>query len=191
MADRPPITIIDDNDGLRSSLERSLRSDNQPVVAKQPDGTQRSKGSKIFLEFPSDLEFLERVTGYLIRRTEQAWSLPNGSCTDLSIALSEAIINAIKHGNESDPAKLVRISADVSDDEARFTVEDEGAGFDVRKVPHPRDPDNLLKTSGRGVLLIQSIMDEAHYNDPGNRVTMIKRRASLVNDEPVKFTSRQ
>jgi serine/threonine-protein kinase RsbW len=189
MSERRPITIIDNHDELRSSLERSLRSVNQTVVAKQLDKTHESASSYIFIEIPSDLEFLERVTGYLITRIEQAWSLPIGSCPNLSIAISESLINAIKHGNNSDPAKLVRISAEVSNDEARFTVEDEGAGFDVQKVPHPRDPDNLLKTSGRGVLFIQTIMDETHYNGPGNRLTMIKRRASLFGDEPVKLTS--
>jgi serine/threonine-protein kinase RsbW len=191
MEDRPPITIIDNADKLRSSLERSLRSFNQSVVAKPPDGTRPSESSKIFIEIPSNLEFLERVTSYLITRIEQAWSLPAGSCPNLSIALSESLINAIKHGNKNDPAKLVRITSEVSNDEARFTVEDEGDGFDVKKVPHPRNPENLLKTSGRGVLFIQSIMDEAHYNDPGNRLTMIKRRASLFGDEPVKLTSGQ
>ncbi|HLE62531.1 MAG TPA: ATP-binding protein [Pyrinomonadaceae bacterium] len=191
MEDRPPITIIDNHDELRSSLERSLRSVNQPVVAKQPDRTRASESSKIFIEIPSNLEFLECVTSYFIRRIEQAWSLPAGSCPNLSIALSESLINAIKHGNKSDTAKLVRITSEVSNDEARFTVEDEGDGFDVKKVPHPRNPENLLKTSGRGVLFIQSIMDEAQYNVPGNRLTMVKRRASLFGDKPVKLTSGQ
>ena len=54
---------------------------------------------------------------------------------------------------------------------------------DNNDLPHPRDPENLFKTSGRGVLLIKSIMDDAQYNDRGNRLTMIKRRASLFNGE--------
>jgi serine/threonine-protein kinase RsbW len=185
----PPITIIDNADDLRSSLERSLRSVNQPVVAKQPDGTGNSESGKIFIEIPSNLAFLEPVTNHLITRIEQAWSLPAGSCPHLSIALSESLINAIKHGNKNDPAKLVRITSEVSNDKVRFIVEDEGDGFDVKKVPHPRNPENLLKTSGRGVLFIQSIMDEAQYNGPGNRLTMVKRRASLFGDKPVKLTS--
>src|SRR5436305_7918126 len=50
---------------------------------------------------------------------------------------------------------------------------------------HPHDPDNLLKSSGRGVLLIRSVMDETKYNDRGNRLSMIKRRASLLKEEPM------
>ena len=59
--------------------------------------------------------------------------------------------------------------------EARFTIEDEGDGLDVGSVPDPRDPANLFKPSGRGVLLIFNIMDEASYNERGNRLTMVKR----------------
>ena len=191
MESRPPITIIDNADDLRSSLERSLRSVNHSVVAKQPDGTGNNESGKIFIEIPSNLAFLEPVTSHLITRIEQAWSLPAGSCPNLSIALSESLINAIKHGNKNDLAKLVRVTTEVSNDEARITVEDEGDGFDVKKVPHPGNPENLLKTSGRGVLFIQSIMDEAQYNGPGNRLTMVKRRASLFGDESVKLTSGQ
>jgi serine/threonine-protein kinase RsbW len=84
------------------------------------------------------------------------------------------LVNAIKHGNHNDPIKQVRISADVSNEEAKFIVEDEGEGFD--NPPNPLSDDNLYKASGRGVLLIKSIMDEAHYNKRGNVVTMIKKK---------------
>ncbi|MET0753027.1 MAG: ATP-binding protein, partial [Pyrinomonadaceae bacterium] len=59
--------------------------------------------------------------------------------------------------------------------EARFTIEDEGEGFDVQSIPDPRNPENLFKTSGRGVLFIYNIMDEVKYNERGNRLTMIKK----------------
>lgn len=181
MKERPPIIIGDTDDEFRSSLARSLANTKQPVVTKHADGASNPVSTRrIFIEIPSDLVLLEPVTSYLIMRVEQAWSLPAGTCPSLSIALSESLINAIKHGNTSDPSKLVRITTEVSSDEARFTVEDEGNGFDEENLPHPCSPDNLLKTSGRGVLLIKSIMDEARYNHPGNRLTMIKTRASLL-----------
>ena len=71
--------------------------------------------------------------------------------------------------------KLVRIAAEVSSQEARFIIEDEGEGFDVNAIPDPLDPDNLFKSSGRGVLFIYNIMDEVKYNERGNRLTMIKK----------------
>ncbi|MER3632266.1 MAG: hypothetical protein C4325_08950 [Blastocatellia bacterium] len=66
--------------------------------------------------------------------------------------------------------------------EARFTVEDEGEGFDVSSIPDPLDPDNLFKASGRGVLFIFNIMDEVQYNERGNRLTMVKKSDS--NEHP-------
>jgi serine/threonine-protein kinase RsbW len=181
MDKRPPIVIVDASDELRSALERALRGKGQTVVAKQEDGSGDNHGtSKIFLEFPSDLAFLEPVTGHLMKRIEQTWSMPAESCKSLAVALIEALVNAIKHGNHSDAAKLVRVTTEISSDQAKFTVEDEGPGFAVHDLPHPRDPENLFKTSGRGVLLIKSIMDETQYNGRGNCLIMIKRRASLL-----------
>jgi len=69
----------------------------------------------------------------------------------------------------------VRITAEISKKEAKFTIEDEGEGFDVNNIPDPLDPENLFKTSGRGVLFIYNIMDEVKYNDRGNRLTMVKK----------------
>jgi serine/threonine-protein kinase RsbW len=184
MNKRPPIIIVDNDDDLRSSLERVLRSEGQVVVAKREDGTCDSEGNrKISLEFPSDLTLLEPITNHITKRIEQVWSIPDGGCAGLALALRESLINAIKHGNDSDAAKTVRVTAEISNDQAKFTVEDQGPGFDVHDLPHPRDPENLFKSSGRGALLIKSIMDDVQYHGRGNRLTMIKKRASLFSDE--------
>ena len=129
---------------------------------------------KIEFELPSDLSLMNGVLHYLHERVVQL-GLINPERSNLFIALDEAFVNAVKHGNKNDAAKLVRITADLSAKEARFTIEDEGEGFRVTDIPDPRDPANLFKTSGRGVLLIYNIMDEVMYNDRGNRLTMIKR----------------
>ncbi len=96
--------------------------------------------------------------------------------------LDEAFVNAVKHGNKFDANKLVRVTAEVSTKEARFTVEDEGEGFDVNAIPDPLDPQNLFKTSGRGVLFIYNIMDEVKYNERGNRLEMVKK-SEVVSPE--------
>jgi serine/threonine-protein kinase RsbW len=93
----------------------------------------------------------------------------------IKLALEEAIVNAIKHGNQLDPAKKVFIEASVSDDETRLVIEDEGEGFDRTSVPDPRDPENLLKVSGRGILLIESYMHEVKWSNHGRRITMCRR----------------
>lgn len=122
--------------------------------------------------------------------------------TRAGIALEEALLNAIYHGNLGVSSKLkesgdgsafqklavqrrhhepychrrVRVTARLRPDEATFVIADEGEGFDVSKLPDPTDPENLLLASGRGVLFMRTFMDEVRYNTTGNCVTLVKRR---------------
>jgi serine/threonine-protein kinase RsbW len=128
----------------------------------------------IEFELPSAISLMHIVLEYLMKRVEKLGVIkPEQS--NLFVALDEAFVNAVKHGNKFDARKLVRITAEVSKQEAKFTIEDEGEGFDVNNIPDPLDPENLFKTSGRGVLFIYNIMDEVKYNDRGNRLTMVKK----------------
>ncbi len=140
---------------------------------------------RIEFELPSDLSLMNGVLHYLIERVA-ALGVVKPDSSNLFIALDEAFVNAVKHGNRSDPHKLVRITADLSSKEARFTIEDEGEGFDVKAIPDPLDPSNLFKTSGRGVLLIYNIMDEVAYNERGNSLTMVKRPESSLDSEIIQ-----
>ena len=137
---------------------------------------------RIEFELPSDLSLMNGVLHYLIERAS-ALGVIKPDSSNLFIALDEAFVNAVKHGNEGDPKKLVRITADLSTREARFTIEDEGRGFNVKEIPDPLDPSNLFKTSGRGVLLIYNIMDVVEYNERGNRLTMVKYAESSLDKE--------
>jgi serine/threonine-protein kinase RsbW len=134
---------------------------------------------KIEFELPSDLALMNGVLEYLQERVAKL-GLIKPDRSNLFVALDEAFVNAVKHGNKSDPTKLVRITAELTPQEASFTVEDEGEGFDITQIPDPCDPANLFRTSGRGVLLIYNIMDEVKYNAQGNRVKMVKRPDSPV-----------
>jgi serine/threonine-protein kinase RsbW len=129
---------------------------------------------KIEFELPSDLALMSGVLQYLLERVAKMGVISSEG-SNLFVALDEAFVNAVKHGNKNDPSKLIRVGAELSPKEACFTVEDEGEGFDVQTIPDPRDPANLFKSSGRGVLLIYNIMDEVEYNAQGNRVKMVKR----------------
>ena len=139
----------------------------------------------IEFELPSDLSLMNGVLQYLLGRVSRL-GIVTPERSNLFIALDEAFVNAVKHGNKQDHTKLVRIAADLSVKEARFTIEDEGEGFDVTDIPDPRDPANLFKTSGRGVLLIYNIMDEVEYNERGNRLTMVKRPESSLDHELIE-----
>jgi len=128
----------------------------------------------IEFELPSSISLMHIVLEYLIKRVEKL-GVVKPEQSNLFVALDEAFVNAVKHGNKFDVQKLVRITAEVSKQEAKFTIEDEGEGFDVKNIPDPLDPENLFKTSGRGVLFIYNIMDEVEYNARGNRLTMVKK----------------
>ena len=143
---------------------------------------------KIDFELPSDIRLMNGVLHYLIDRVAKLGVIdPDNS--NLFVALDEAFVNAVKHGNRNDSSKLVRITAELSSKEARFTIEDEGEGFNVQEIPDPRDPENLFKTSGRGVLLIYNIMDEVAYNARGNRLTMVKRPDDALGTELIEAFS--
>jgi serine/threonine-protein kinase RsbW len=93
----------------------------------------------------------------------------------VKLALEEAVINAIKHGNELDDTKKVTVSFALSEDSATLAVRDEGEGFNPEDVPDPTAPENLTATCGRGLALIHAYMDEVYFNDEGNEITMVKK----------------
>ena len=90
------------------------------------------------------------------------------------LALDEAFLNAIQHGNEMDPDKEVRIAYSVGLDKIEISMTDEGKGFDPDVVPDPRYGENIYKTKGRGLFLMRSYMDVVEYNKVGNSVRMVK-----------------
>jgi len=92
----------------------------------------------------------------------------------IRLALEEALVNAIKHGNQMDPAKKVRISYRLLVDRFEVAISDEGAGFNPNDVPDPTAAENLERPCGRGLMLMRHYMSEVRYNDRGNAVTMSK-----------------
>jgi serine/threonine-protein kinase RsbW len=93
------------------------------------------------------------------------------------LALEEALVNAIEHGNHLDPRKQVRVVCRISPDLVRIVVSDEGEGFDPSHMPDPTDDQHRECPHGRGVLLMRSFMDRVIYGKRGNRVLLEKRRS--------------
>ena len=91
---------------------------------------------------------------------------------DILISLTEAVNNAIIHGNDLDAAKMVSITNDCCGDCLEFRVSDEGEGFDPDSVPDPLAPENIETCGGRGVFLMQELADEVAYLDNGSTVQM-------------------
>lgn len=95
----------------------------------------------------------------------------------IAMAVREAAVNAVLHGNAYDPRKKVRLAYEERGDSLIITISDEGRGIQPDEIPDPLIPENLLKTSGRGIFLIRSFMDEVQIRtlDPGTEITMLKR----------------
>lgn len=160
-----------DEDELKNLFETIL---NYKIKFVDKTNAVKHIREKIEFEFPSAISLMNSILDYLMKRVEKN-GIVDAENSNLFVALDEAFVNAIKHGNKFDANKIVRISAEVSPTEARFTIEDEGEGFNINEIPDPTNPENLFKASGRGVLIIHNIMDEVSYNERGNRLTMVKR----------------
>jgi serine/threonine-protein kinase RsbW len=102
----------------------------------------------------------------------------------IKLALEEALTNAIRHGNRLDPAKKVRVSATVTPQKAEIVIEDEGVGFRRHEVPDPTLDENLERCSGRGILLIESYMNEVKWSRGGRRLKMVKHNEPDVFPRP-------
>ena len=94
----------------------------------------------------------------------------------IAMAVREAAVNAVLHGNAYDPNKKMTVSFENTGRSLVITVSDQGRGLDPSALPDPLSPENLLKQSGRGIFLINSFMDEVRIRtlDPGTEITLIK-----------------
>lgn len=126
-------------------------------------------------DIPSDYESGTRVLDEIIRAAENS-GYDADSVFAVKLALDEAIINAIKHGNKLDPSKRVRIDARVTPTRVEIEIEDQGCGFDRKKIPDPRKAPNVEKSSGRGILLIESYMNRVQWKHGGRCLRMVKLR---------------
>jgi CheY-like chemotaxis protein len=163
------------------------------------------------LEFSlsNERELISAVVAELQEIGQASGAFEEPDLTRIGVALEESLSNAMIHGNLEISSELrlhedgayeqlirarqaaaeyrdrrIRVRCRFTPIEARFVIEDEGPGFDVSTVPDPRDPENFLNPSGRGLLLIRSFMDEAYYNSRGNSITLVKRSVPAVTAAP-------
>lgn len=97
---------------------------------------------------------------------------------EIEIALHEALVNAVVHGNHGDPRKHVHVHCRCEPDEISIMVRDEGQGFDAGRVPDPTAPENIQSSHGRGIYLMRAYMDEVRLEESGRAVHMRKRARS-------------
>lgn len=131
---------------------------------------------RVSYRFDSTLESVNQAEALAAQLASQA-GMDEEEVSRVSIAVREAAVNAVLHGNAYDPAKKVSVSFEQSGGALAITVADQGRGLDQNSLPDPLAPENLLKQSGRGIFLIRAFMDEVHIRnlEPGTEITMIKR----------------
>ncbi|GIX04418.1 MAG: hypothetical protein KatS3mg114_0287 [Planctomycetaceae bacterium] len=181
----------------------------QVLTASQIDRShqrlmRRMRFHEVHFELENDQELISSVVKHLQDLTLLMNICDRNERVRIGVALQEALVNACYHGNleissalrEEDHQRYyqlaeerartppyserrIHIQAKLTPDEARYVIRDDGQGFDPSQIPDPRDPMNLERPCGRGLLLMQTFMDEVIYNERGNEVTLIKRRSSI------------
>jgi serine/threonine-protein kinase RsbW len=130
---------------------------------------------KLRQSLPSQIQAISPFVDQLMHFISKSRSM-DGSEMDIQIALGEALENAVVHGNAEDPRKRVSVVCRCTPDgEVSITIQDEGQGFDTGTLPDPTTPENRLRTSGRGIYLMQALMDEIRFEKGGAVVHMWKK----------------
>jgi anti-sigma regulatory factor (Ser/Thr protein kinase) len=171
---------------------------------------ERLPGDEVDIEFgfslPNNTVVIPAVLARLRERAAQIGLFDEHTADRVAVALTEALVNGIQHGNleldsrlrQEDEAaydrmaesrrrrppyrdRRLHVRARLSSREAVYVIRDEGPGFDPSTSPDPTDPVNLERTTGRGLILIRAFMDEVAFNRAGNRITLTKRRTTPPN----------
>jgi len=153
-----------------------------------------------FFKLGNELELIEPLIALLMEDLGVMAGCDSAARMQSGVALTEALTNAVYHGNLEVSSDLrqederqfyalaaerrglppyrdrrVEVHARIDPTAARFVIQDQGPGFDTTKLDRPLDPEDLLRIGGRGLLLIRAFMDEMQHNETGNRITLLKR----------------
>lgn len=123
------------------------------------------------VKLPSDFASLVEVEN-LIDKVCSNLGVQEDAYGNVLIAVTEAVNNAIQHGNEENASLYVDVAVGDKESEFCFRIKDEGIGFDFNSLPDPTAPENLLKESGRGIFLMRNLADEVEFDGQGNSVNI-------------------
>jgi CheY-like chemotaxis protein len=177
---------------------------------RQRDGAQSYVTTQTLnFRLPSDRGAVPGVVAWVQDLAVEHGIAEDSDAVRLGVALEEALLNAIIHGNlevgsqhregdgllyeefielhmtqEPFRSRCVTLAVEIDEKGVSLQVTDEGPGFDIREIPDPTDPENLLRPSGRGLLLIHAFMDEVKFNDKGNSITLMRRRPVRTTEVP-------
>lgn len=115
------------------------------------------KGNMIII--PSSLEYLTNIDDF-IEGILRGFEVEESIIADLAISVSELVNNSVNHGNKSDSNKTVTVAITKKGNDIVITIEDQGIGFDPKAISNPLDEENLLKDTGRGIFIVNALMDK-------------------------------
>lgn len=129
------------------------------------------------LSLPSELPSIDRVEEAALAFAERA-GFDDDTASNIGMVAREAAVNAILHGNQFDRTKNIHAAFELSADSLTIRIADQGPGLNLDSIPDPLRPENLMRTSGRGIFLMKAFMDEVHLRqlDPGTEIVLVKRR---------------
>jgi serine/threonine-protein kinase RsbW len=144
------------------------------ILAESSILTEPQEGRRSF-RLPSTMESVAEVEAAAEKLTHTA-GLDEDEGFRVAMAVREATVNAVLHGNGYDPNKQISVSLENTGKSLVITIADEGEGLDPDKIPDPLAPENLLRGTGRGIFLIRSFLDEVHFRQlhPGTELTLVK-----------------
>ena len=125
----------------------------------------------ISIQIPSILENIRMIESF-IDNAKEKFHLDEDLYGNIMIAVTEAVNNAIKHGNANNSSKNVFLSLTLNDNLLKFVIKDEGSGFDHGNLPDPTAPENLEKPGGRGIFLMKHLSDEVEFIENGKTVEL-------------------
>lgn len=108
----------------------------------------------------------------IVHQICEKYDIPEDVFGNILIAVTEAVNNAVYHGNKNDKNKKVFIEVIYQDDEVIFSIKDEGKGFDYKNLPDPTQPENITKIGGRGIFIIHQLADKIQFKENGSRINI-------------------
>jgi serine/threonine-protein kinase RsbW len=166
----PPSRLSPLSDVGLAPLRLSVRRHPTPAEVAE-------RGIEITLRVPTALDVVEEAVDVVARHCLAGGLAPHAARFNLRVALSEALANAIIYGNRLDPGKVVDVRVVITASRLSLHVADEGEGFDPATIPDPTAPERIEAEDGRGLFLIRQLVDEVRFNDRGNAICMVLRRA--------------
>lgn len=171
-----PLAILDTISLSHETAVRWLQATRPPLTKRAQTTLSEPTAGRQTLHFQSNMDSVAEIESIAEKMAAHA-GFDEDTTFHITMAVREAAVNAVLHGNEYDPGRQVTVGFEDTGSDLVFTIADQGKGVDPESLPDPLAEENLLRGTGRGIFLIRSFMDEVHFRQlhPGTELTLVKR----------------